>query len=265
MKRGFTLIELLVVIAVIAILAALLLPALASAKRKAAQAVCTNNLKQLGLGMQMYVNDNGNTFPGIASQKQYGFHPEDWIYWRTNAALPQYDKSPILTSIPGLQKPSLRCPLDTVDGDRLAQASAQTEITVNGVAIVNGPYLFSYSFTGYGLDASGNNVGMSSVIDTSTGVTNKFLFKESAVHNPGNKIMLAEEPGSLSSSDNPGNDSGDEVISDGRWVPSSINGISADVLTIRHGGKADVTFADGHVLAVDPDFGQDPANSQPDL
>ena len=264
-RRGFTLLELLVVIAIIAILAALLLPALAGAKRRAAQATCINNQKQLGLGMQMYVNDNGSTFPGLASQKQYGFHPEDWIYWRTNAALPQYEQSPILTSVPGLQKPSLRCPLDTSDSDRLAQASAQTEITVNGVVIVNGPYLFSYSFTGYGLDANGNNMGMSSVIDTSTGVTNKYLFKENGVHNPSNKIMLAEEPGSLSSWDNPGNDSGDEVISDGRWVPTPMNGIAADVLTIRHGGKADVTFTDGHVEPVTPDFGGDPANSQPDL
>ena len=263
-RRGFTLLELLVVIAIIGILAALLLPALAGAKRRAAQAVCINNQKQLGLGMQMYVNDNGSTFPGIAS-RQYGFHAEDWIYWRTNAAYPQYDKSPILTSVPGLQKPSLRCPLDTSDSDRLAQTSAQSEITVNGVVIVNGPYLFSYSFTGYGLDSSGNNVGMSSVVDTSTGVTNKSLFKEGSVHNPGNKIMLAEEPGSLNSKDNPGNDTGDEVIADGRWIPAAINGFGADVLTIRHGGKADVTFTDDHVEPVTPDFGQDPTNSQPDL
>jgi len=36
-------------------------------------------------------------------------------------------------------------------------------------------------------------------------------------------------------------------------------------LTIRHGGKADVTFADGHVQPVTPEFGNDPLNSQPDL
>ena len=57
-KRGFTLIELLVVIAIIAILAAMLLPALASAKRKAQQTNRINDLKQLTLANIMYVGDN---------------------------------------------------------------------------------------------------------------------------------------------------------------------------------------------------------------
>src|SRR3954449_6670082 len=69
---AFTLIELLVVIAIIAILAALLMPVLAGAKRSARRIQCASNLKQIATGMQLYVDDHNDYLPGPAWQ---GFYP----------------------------------------------------------------------------------------------------------------------------------------------------------------------------------------------
>jgi len=60
---GFTLIELLVVIAILAILAALLLPSLASAKERGRRAACVSNLRQMGLAIRSYADDNEGKIP----------------------------------------------------------------------------------------------------------------------------------------------------------------------------------------------------------
>jgi prepilin-type N-terminal cleavage/methylation domain-containing protein len=81
-RRAFTLIELLVVIAIIAILAALLLPVLASAKRKGQQAVCLSNLSQIGVAFTISLNDNNNKFPDrrdLKSSLPGGYRP--WTTW----------------------------------------------------------------------------------------------------------------------------------------------------------------------------------------
>jgi len=77
-REGFTLIELLVVIAIIAILAALLLPALAAAKKRATQAVCLSNQKQLALAWMMYASDNSDKVVNFDNRNAASPSGPDW-------------------------------------------------------------------------------------------------------------------------------------------------------------------------------------------
>jgi prepilin-type N-terminal cleavage/methylation domain-containing protein/prepilin-type processing-associated H-X9-DG protein len=224
---GFTLIELLVVIAIIAILAGLLLPALARAKAKGQQTACINNMKQIGLGTLMYVDDNGSTFPGSASNSQ-GHQADDWIFWQI--ALPpgqtlQY--STVIVAMGGNVNTNVfLCPLDK-------RPSSST---------LDYPYSYTME-SDVGPDANGNN---SNHGITSYGAGPELKFNQSNIKNPSGKLMLAEEqtlPSALTSA----------VVDDGRFQLTQADGVTGDnCLTDRHRGFADVTLADGHVAIMLP-------------
>jgi prepilin-type N-terminal cleavage/methylation domain-containing protein/prepilin-type processing-associated H-X9-DG protein len=259
--RAFTLIELLVVIAIIAILAAMLLPVLAKAKAQASQTYCKNNCKQLSVSMIMYCGDNSDVYAGCASGTTYNFNVFDWIYWRTNPVpnLPDgqpatYNLSPILTEL-GTKGNSniLMCPMDLQDSLRGNPSSEGQD------------YSFSYemlSLNEINDDAAGaNNLGLTTIVDTDLNV---YTFKQSRVIRPAQKFMACETVTHLETWDSPAiNIAGTyaspwvaetgrfQPLAGGTWANGQYTGFTLNnFLTLRHDGKADVSYVDGHVDAV---------------
>ena len=113
-QTAFTLVELLVVIGIIAVLIAILLPALQAARRQAAMVQCQSNMKQIALGMMMYINANkGKHPPTVVNPDGTTIYPKRW-WWAAELVKQKYITAPNAVNPDGSKVTGLntvfRCP-----------------------------------------------------------------------------------------------------------------------------------------------------------
>jgi prepilin-type N-terminal cleavage/methylation domain-containing protein/prepilin-type processing-associated H-X9-DG protein len=215
--RAFTLVELLVVIAIISVLAALLMPAVARAKSKGAQAACFNNLRQLGLAWELYTGENGGSFAynDVDFGNVYFNRPGSWVLGNAQRPAPgDIENGSLFEYVENSRV--YRCP-----ADKSTYSSFRTEITKQRT------YSLSVAFNTFGAASvpEGNSVfrGVSKSADIPppgpAGVFTLIDMNELAI------------------------DSGEFAF---LWSASGWREKWEHKPTDRHGGGAIVGFADGH-------------------